>query len=341
MRVLLVGNPAAHSGKAAERIAQAQAAMEARGWHTQVQETLPDGRTVPILVERLRSDPVDRVVYLGGDGTFAEVAKAVMLSDDPPAMGLLPSGTANDQGKSFGISSSPAKLEWNLDVLEAGHLTHLDVGRVGRLGLDGQVDALEMVFHSIGWGMQPDILKRRNTDKAVVSRVPLLREIYRDQAVYAGATLQELLASWVEPIRFDAHLVVDGRELVLEGLTDLIVNATPVYGGMWVLDRDAEPDDGRFEIVAVRGRREWAQKGLRDLKGITALDAPLAFFDQGPSAGIQCSELKVELVRVGREQVRSQIDGEEWLEGTRFMLSVLDQKLDLVTPAEWVPPWKD
>lgn len=341
MRVLLVGNPAAHSGKAAERIATAHRAMVARGWHAQVQETLPDGRTVPILVERLRGDPVDRVVYLGGDGTFAEVAKALMLSEDPPPMGLLPSGTANDQGKSFGISSRPSRLAWNLDVLEAGHLTQLDVGRVGRLDSQGQVDGMEMIFHSMGWGMQPDILKRRNTDKAVVSRVPLLREIYRDQAVYAGATLQELVASWVEPVRFDAHLVVDGREMVLEGLTDLIVNATPVYGGMWVLDRDAEPDDGKFEVVGVRGRREWATKGLRDLKAIKALDAPLAFFDQGPSAGIACSELKVELVRVGREQVRSQIDGEEWRAGTRFLLSVLPQKLDLVTPAEWTPPWKD
>ena len=86
MRVLLVGNPAAHSGKAAERISKAQAAMLARGWHVQVQETLPDGRTVPIIVERLRGDPVDRVVYLGGDGTFAEVAKALMLANDPPPM---------------------------------------------------------------------------------------------------------------------------------------------------------------------------------------------------------------------------------------------------------------
>jgi len=340
-RILLVGNPTAQSGKAAERIERSLTAMRARGWDAQGMNTLPEGKTVAALRERLDEDEgIAIVVYLGGDGTFAEVAKGILAAKRKRPLGMLPSGTANDQGKSFGISNSMAELERNLDVIGGGHLTQLDVGKVGRIGDDGKVDALDHVFHSVGWGLQSDILQQRNQDRETVKGFPLLATIYRDQLVYAGATFGKLMESYVEPIKFDAHVRADGNEHHLAGLTDLVINATPVYGGMWVPDRESEPDDGRFEIVPIHGRREWLSKAVRDLAKVPLWEEHLSAFGVRHRDGFSAADFDVELVRLGEDPIRAQIDGEEWVSGTRFRLSVLRRELPVLTPADWVPPWR-
>ena len=45
-------------------------------------------------------------------------------------------------------------------------------------------------FDSLGWGISPKILRMRNEDRRLVSGIPILRELYRDQLVYAGAVLR-------------------------------------------------------------------------------------------------------------------------------------------------------
>ncbi len=343
MKALLVGNPTAQSGKARGRIERALAGMRSRGWQAELLETLPGGATVGALQQRLdREEDLELVVYLGGDGTFAEAAKGVLAAQVLRPMGMLPSGTANDQGKSFGISSAESALQRNLTVMEEGHLTQLDVGRVGRIGPEGKVDLRDTFFHSVGWGMQPDILAQRNRDRAAVQAIPLLREIYRDQLVYAGAALEKLLESAVEPSKFDAFVTIDGARHHLPRLTDLVLNATPVYGGNWVLDRRSLPDDGYFELVPVAGRREWASKALMDLRNNPLREEDLHPLGVEHSASFQGTEFDVELVHSADEgqPVASQIDGEEWASGTRFLVSVLPVKLPVLTPADWVAPWR-
>ncbi|MCP4807428.1 MAG: hypothetical protein GY884_18950 [Proteobacteria bacterium] len=340
MNVLLVGNPTAQSGKARARIQRALTAMRARGWSAEVMETLPAGATVAALSERLDADDaIGVVVYLGGDGTFAEVGKGILGAKRKRPVGMLPSGTANDQGKSFGISSREDRLEWNLDVIDAGFTTLLDVGKVGRLDADGRVDELDHVFHSVGWGLQSDILERRNKDRETVQSFPLLRQLYRDQLVYAGAAFAKLADSYIEPTKFDAYVQADGKKHVLRGLTDLVINATPVYGGMWVPDRLAQPDDGQFELVPIHGRREWLSKAVRDLANVPVWEEQLARFGVQHLDGFSATEFDVELVR-GEDEIKTQIDGEEWVRGQRFKLSVLKRELPVLTPAEWDPPWR-
>jgi diacylglycerol kinase family enzyme len=339
VNVLLVANPTAQSGKAGPRIQASRDAMRSRGWSAQLLETLPEGRTVAALAEHLDAhEDVEVVVYLGGDGTFAEVAKGLLGARRRRKLGMLPSGTANDQGKSFGISNKLSRLEWNLDVIEAGYTTLLDVGKLGRVGLDGRVDALEHVFHSVGWGLQADILEQRNEDRREVAGIPLIRELYRDYAVYAGAAFGKLLESCIEPRKFSAVVRADGVEHRFEGLSDLIINATPVYGGNWILDREAEPDDGRFELVPVHGRREWFSKAVRDLKSTPIWEEHLAVMGVQHRDGFSAGQFDIELIR--GEEVRSQVDGEEWERGRRFKLVVLQRELPVITPAEWEPPWK-
>ena len=66
---------------------------------------------------------------------------------------------------------------------------------------------------------------------------------------------------------FTAEIVADGQRHELTGLTDLIVKGTRVYAGAWVFDRTSAHDDGMFEVVPFRGKRDWASKAIVDLEG--------------------------------------------------------------------------
>ena len=106
-QAVLVANPTAQSGKAAEWIRHARALLDEAGLDHRFVPTQAHGATVE-QVRRLIDDGGARVViYMGGDGTFAEVAKGILASAHAAAtaMGMLPTGTANDQGKSFGLSA--------------------------------------------------------------------------------------------------------------------------------------------------------------------------------------------------------------------------------------------
>src|SRR3954468_23707255 len=110
---VLVANPTAQSGKAADWIRHARALLdEAKVAHRFV-ATEPEGATAERVREAIDDGGARVVVYIAGDGTCAEVAKGVLGSQHAHevAMGMLPTGTANDQGKSFGLYAGPSALE--------------------------------------------------------------------------------------------------------------------------------------------------------------------------------------------------------------------------------------
>src|SRR5438105_15757723 len=113
---VLVANPTAHSGKAADWIRHARAQLDAAQIPHRFVATEPEGATVDRVREAIDDDGARVIIYMGGDGTFAEVAKGILGSPHAHeiAMGMLPTGTANDQGKSFGLDTGPAALPRNV-----------------------------------------------------------------------------------------------------------------------------------------------------------------------------------------------------------------------------------
>lgn len=335
---LLVGNPTAQSGRAQALIERARAGLEARGFRVRFLATGPAGATTVAVRDELERGGVARVIALGGDGTFTDVARALVTAGADVPMGLIPAGTANDQARSLGLVVGA--LDQNLDVIAAGHLQPLDAGRVRRLDAEGRALDEALFFDSVGWGMHPEVLEQRNRDRAVVERIPLVREVYRDQAVYAGAVLNRYLASWVEPTKFDAVADVDGRTYRFSGLTDLIVNATPIYAGEWVLARDARVDDGRFELVPIQGRRDWFLKAVHDLAALPELGDQLDAIGVRTTGTVQGRRFELRLSRPRRPAIAAQVDGEEWRAGDRFSVEALPRALRVLAPAGWTPPWR-
>lgn len=335
---LLVGNPTAQSGKNAQRIALARQILDRLGVAHEFLATLPAGHTPSAVASRLRSDPrIKTVIAMGGDGTFKEVASGLLDSGAAARLAMLPTGTANDQGKSFGLSSAPEALERNARVIAAGYAAPFDAVRITAFDhLDRPLRA-DWFFDSAGWGFSPWVLRLRNTDRAFIGQLPIVRDIYRDQLVYVGAALRAFLATYVEDHYFEAQVeLADGSRHQLTDLTDLVIKNTLYYGGAWIFDGTASPEDGEVELIPLRGRREWIQRLVMNQE---ALPIPLPqeeLKDLGLiqlSPILRSSRMHVRLVeRPGSPALEGQLDGEEWVAGISFDVRVHRHAIRLVVP---------
>jgi diacylglycerol kinase family enzyme len=329
---LLVGNPTAQSGKNKERIEQALELMKRAGIPADLLPTLPGGKTVAAVRDALDAGSYRVVIAMGGDGTFREVAAGLYTSQrrDDVGMGMLPTGTANDQGKSFGLEALPEALERNVDVIRAAHETRLDVG-VYRSG--GAGAAPDYFFDSAGWGLSARVLAQRNKDRALVETLGPLKEIYRDHAVYAGAFVKTFLESYVIDDKLRVVATVDGTRIELDGLTDLIVKNTRVYAGAWVFDETARHDDGVFELVPFVGKRDWASKALIDLESGPLDHQMLEEIGLEHSKTLRGSSIELEIVAPeGGAPLAAQLDGEEWPANPTVRIDVAARALRLLVP---------
>ncbi|MEQ1569922.1 MAG: diacylglycerol kinase family protein [Myxococcota bacterium] len=337
MNVLLVGNPTAQSGKNKERVEAALDELLARGVDAALVTTEPEGRTIPKVKAAIEAGSAERVIAMGGDGTFREVAAAIVTASRPVTMGFLPAGTANDQGKSFGIPAGPHQLERNIGTALGGSVRRIDGAWILALDDSGREIRRDLFFDSAGFGMQPAILVGRNRDREWVAKVPLLGSVYRDQAVYVGATVREALRSYVEPASFVAEVRGDGVLHRLDGLTDLVIKGTAIYGGMWVPARHSAPDDGVFDVIPLRGRTDMLAKLVRDWKDLPVGPDAVDWLGLTYDGGFSASRIEVELIHT--HPVPAQIDGEEWAAGNHYRIEVLRQCLALAVPRDWSPPW--
>jgi diacylglycerol kinase family enzyme len=335
---VLVGNPTAHSGKAADWIRHARALLdEAKIAHRFV-ATEPEGATIDRVRETI-DNGARAIIYMGGDGTFAEVAKGILASKHAAdiSMGMLPTGTANDQGKSFGLDAGPSALARNVAVIAAGWTVGCDVG-VLEIERAGKRVHRDLFFDSFSVGIGAASLATRNRDRERVGRIPGLGAIYRDQLVYIGAVMRRFAESYVVDIAFDLDVTIDGVVHGFERLLDVIVKNTRIFGGEWIFDPDAESDDGRFELVPITGRRDLMTKlvgGLgRSPLGLDDLDA--IGIEHAPP--IRGARFDLAVRAEGGVLPAAQIDGEELPAGDRYKIEIAPRALRLIVPREHVDP---
>jgi len=341
-RSLLVGNPTARTGKAAAAIERAMAALERARLAPEFFATLPHGETVAALANRLEAGDVARVIYLGGDGTFAETAKGLILARERTGldvpMGMLPMGTANDQGRSFGIASGIKAVERNVQIIAEGIESWLDVGRVQAFGPGDEVIVQDLWFDSWGVGLSAQILARRNRDRELVARVPLVRQVYRDKLVYLRAGFASYFRTLVGRSRFAAAITIDGVCHEYSGVTDIVVKGTALYGGDWIFAPDGKPDDGRFEVVVMRGHADWAAGTLAAHKRNPLTRDDLAVLGLPAKEVPSGKDIDVRIFRSPRlRRVYAQLDGEEFLAADHYRVENLFHHLRIIVPRD--PHW--
>lgn len=330
---VLVANPTAQSGRAAAAIDRARDLLDRAGVPHAFLPTEPERGTIQVIRRAIDERGVRLVIAMGGDGTFAEAAKGILASAHAPEtdLALLPTGTANDQAKSFGLATGESALESNVEVIRTGTVFALDVGRVERLDEADRVTHEDLFFDSFSLGLGAAVLAERNRDRRRVADIPFIRAIYRDHLVYAGALMKKL----AQRAGFHLEAVVDGQVLTYESVLDVIVKNTPVYGGEWVLAPAATADDGLLEMVPVVGLGDLTSKMVSSLRiGSPIGEYELAQLGIHPTRPVPGRTFMLTAFQPGvLEPPAAQVDGEEIPAGDRFRIAALPRLLRIVVPA--------
>ncbi len=344
---LLVGNPTAQSGNAAKAIEAAMAGLTEARLQPEFFSTLPDGATVAVLAQRLERGDIARVIYLGGDGTFAETAKGIILAReqygiDVP-MGMLPMGTANDQGRSFGVRSGVRALPYNIKVIATGIEQWLDVGKVDAFDAAGELLTSDLWFDSWGMGLSAQILAKRNRERKIVARIPVIRKIYRDKLVYIRAGLSSWLKNMFKSLigraRFAAEVRIDESTIRYEALNDIVIKGTMLYGGDWIFAPASKPDDGKFEVILVKSSADWGAAAIGAHKRNPVTGDDLAVLGLSPRVIPSGRVIEIRVTRPpGMMPLPAQIDGEEFLPADHYRIENLYHYLRILVPedAHWV-----
>ena len=336
MAIILIANPTADSGAAAETIAKARQLLIDRGLRHSFVPTEPAGGTVKRVRKAVDEEGARLLIYLGGDGTFAEVARGILAAEKgrEATLGMLPSGTANDQGKSFGLEAGVDALADNVAVIARGKTRSVDEARLERLDERGRPVRRVDFFDSASIGFSAAVLRQRNTDRERVAEIPILGELYRGHAIYTGAALRCFAESYFEPTKLDVELETGGEAHRFDGLLDLVISNTRVWASSFVLHRQANAEDGKLEVAPIAGRRDLTSKLLSTLRRGLFDEQDLEQLGLRHSEVLQVGEALIR-VRPRGEAPALQADGEEldW-ESTSgelsYRLRVLPEKLRIV-----------
>jgi diacylglycerol kinase (ATP) len=185
-----------------------------------------------MLAEQAARDGCDIVVAVGGDGTLHEIVNGLMRGrpDHPPALAVIPAGTANIFARALDLPTEPAAAA---RVLAEGVRRRIDVGQVN-----------DRYFTTVaGAGL----------DGAVVRLASRWPRWIGGKPRHAAAGLVTLAGYRAARVR----VWLDGLEQA-ESLILLAAANTAWYGGGIHIAPAARPDDGLLSVVFIRdvGRLE-------------------------------------------------------------------------------------
>lgn len=223
--IFVLVNPAAGRGRRRARVGQYLALLKRYLGPFEPVITSRAGEETA-LFDRALSESIDCIVAVGGDGTWSAAADRIVASGRRDvALGLLPTGTGNDFGKSLGIRHERAD-----DVARAiaeRTTTTIDVGRVGG----------RHFLNVIGMGFDIAVI-----DDA--ARTPVLR----GDLLYRFCALRQLF-------------FFPGREIEIEPLRQkpirmrtlmLTISNANYFGGSFHIAPRASLSDGLLDAVVIR-----------------------------------------------------------------------------------------
>ena len=237
MRISLVVNPRAGSGRAARQLATLRRRLDALGQPHDIFETSRRGEATE-LARRAIDAGADVLGVLGGDGTLNEVSQAYIDSEGAPRSGppiaLIPSGTGGDFPKSCGFARDG--LDGAIERLCRARTRPLDLGVVTLADADGR--PLHRAFVNIASvGISGDVDER-------VERGP---KWLGGKGAFLLGTVTAALGYRNVPIEIDVDGAAWHRGPVL---ITAIANGRYLGGGMHIAPR-AELADGLLDVVCV------------------------------------------------------------------------------------------
>jgi YegS/Rv2252/BmrU family lipid kinase len=233
-RHIVILNPIAGKGKAAERIPEVEALFKARGLDYDIRITQGVWHAAELARDAAR-EGYDVAVAAGGDGTVNEVVNGLMLSlergDRIPALGVLSVGRGNDFAYGADV---PADLSDCVRVIAEGRERPMDVGRIA----GGDYPNGRYFANGIGAGF----------DTIVGLEAAKLKHVHGFMAYVIGALRTFVLYPEAPHVRIE-H---DGGVIEQESHQISILNGKRM-GGTFFMAPDAKNYDGLLDMC-IAGR---------------------------------------------------------------------------------------
>lgn len=288
-----VVNPLSGAGKGARYGEEIKKLLEEKALPFVMRLTEYAGHATLLTKELCALPDCTALVAVGGDGTFGEVLNGMDLKIP---LGLIPSGTGNDFGRTIGLRNEcGAALE---DVLhgQAAPADFIDVNGFRSLNVSGT-------------GFDVDL-----------SRVAFkLRKFIKGSVTYYISLLYTLL---VFPFR-PARIIVDGEKELHTPIMLVAAANGRKYGGGLPIAPQAEIDDGLMDLVIIKKvpRYKIPYLLLQFLKGkLLELTRYVEFY--------RCKTMECILEK---EDIELNIDG-ELLSKTPMLAKICPGALQLIRP---------
>jgi YegS/Rv2252/BmrU family lipid kinase len=220
-KVLVILNPAARS----DRARAMKVKIEALSPRIAVRMTSAPGDAREFARKALDED-FKTIVAAGGDGTVNEVANGIAGSD--VRFGILPVGTMNVFASELGIPQNNLAAAWR--VIEAGCLRELDLPMANS----------SFFVQLAGIGLDAEVVRLTAPEsKKSLGPVSYLLTLAQVAAVSPPTV-------FLDPV--DSHR--------REGSFVLVGNGR-LYGGPFVLFKNARPDDGLLDVLVFKNQSHW------------------------------------------------------------------------------------
>ncbi len=309
-RHFVIFNPASGRGRGLRRLAGYRRLLEHSLEQVAFATTTRPGEERE-LADRAAREGYDVVVGVGGDGTWSNVADALVASGrSDVTLGILPSGTGNDFGRNLGFD--PAGAGEAVAALAAGAVRVVDVGRVESASAsDRAPDRCEARYflNVVGFGF----------DVAVIDAAAGARFL-RGALLYKATALQQLFRFE----GFDCSLLRNGDGERVGRHLMLTVSNGRYFGGGFPIAPHADVSDGRLHACRIADAGPFTRLRLFNLA------------ERGRHVGSE----SVELVDADRltlrfaEPPRFELDGDVRRAADKeVVLSVVPGALRVVMPA--------
>lgn len=201
-----------------------------------------------------------RIIVVGGDGTLNEVVNGVFTQKRFPTkdimLAMIPVGTGNDWGRSFGI---PHTYREAIQVIRDCKIVQQDAGRVHYM--QGELPKHRHFINMAGLGFDAMVAKRTNKVKQEGKGGPFSYMI-------------SLLASLIFYQPTISQVSVDGQQIDAD-VFSMSVAICRFNGGGMMQAPDAIPDDGLFDVTIItRVSRFVVVKSIKKLYDGTFLKMP-------------------------------------------------------------------
>ena len=167
----------------------------------------------------------EKVIIIGGDGTFSEAINGFMQNLHKPVIGFLPGGTGN----SFMHDLKATKYSEALNIIFNEKKKKIDILQLNF------TDKIEYSFNIVGWGMAADINQLAEKLRFLGSSRYTLASIY-----YV-----------FNKISRKAKVTIDNKEIIDNFLFILNLNTIHTGKGMKAAP-EAQLDDGLLDIIILR-----------------------------------------------------------------------------------------